>query len=99
MPVDLPALCADLAAEHAALDAVVAGLDDAGWSTATPAEGWDVRDTIGHLAYFDGAAVLAATDPAGFEARELGAAAADRVGYLGSIVDGIRARSGPERPR
>lgn len=44
---------ADLRAETAALDEVLAGLDEAGWSTPTPAEGWDVRDTVGHLADTD----------------------------------------------
>jgi uncharacterized protein (TIGR03084 family) len=59
----MAALCDDLAAEHAALDAIVAGLDEARWSLPTPAEGWSVRDQIAHLAYFDVAAYLAATDP------------------------------------
>lgn len=56
----------DLAAEHADLDHVVAPLDDHAWHTPTPAEGWDVADTISHLAFFDGAATRAAVDPAGF---------------------------------
>jgi uncharacterized protein (TIGR03084 family) len=59
-------LSRDLAAEHAALDAVVADLDEAGWATPTAAAGWDVRDTLVHLAYFDDAARLAAADPAAF---------------------------------
>ena len=33
----------DLAAEHAAVDAMVATIDDASWATKTLAEGWDVR--------------------------------------------------------
>lgn len=60
-------ICDDLAAEHAALDAVVAGLDEAGWATPTPAAGWDVKDTIVHLHAADGMALLAVRDPAGFE--------------------------------
>ena len=63
-------LCDDLAAEHAALDAIVAGLDEAGWSLPTPAEGWSVRDQIGHLAYTDVAGYLAAAEPDTF-ARDL----------------------------
>ncbi len=59
-------ICDDLAAEHAALDAVVAGIDEAGWDTDTPAVGWMVRDQISHLAYFDEAATKAALDPDGF---------------------------------
>ena len=34
-------ICADLEAEHAALDAVVADLSEDGWNADTPAEGWD----------------------------------------------------------
>ena len=62
MADDLQDLCADLAAEHAALDAVVADLDDAAWDTPTASPRWAVRDQIGHLAYFDEAAVKAVTD-------------------------------------
>ena len=50
-------LLEDLAAEHAALDELVAGLDEAAWHTPTPAEGWDVADTITHLALSDEAAL------------------------------------------
>lgn len=59
-------ICDDLAAEHAALDAVVAEIDEAMWSTDTPAEGWDVKDTIVHLIQADMAASLAVTDADGF---------------------------------
>ncbi len=65
-------ICDDLAAEHAALDAVVADLDEAGWATPTPAVGWDVKDTILHLHAADGMALLACEDPEGFEAAKLG---------------------------
>lgn len=60
-------ICEDLTAEHAALDAVVADLDEAGWKTPTPAAGWDVLDTIVHLHAADGMALLAVADPGGFE--------------------------------
>ena len=66
---DLTALCADLADEHAALDALVAGLGAAGWATPTPAAGWAVRDQIGHLAYYDGKARLAVTEPGRFSSE------------------------------
>lgn len=56
----------DLAEEHAALDAVLADLDAAAWETPTPSAGWRVRDQIGHLAYFDQMALIAATDPDAF---------------------------------
>ena len=41
---------AELAAEHAATDAVLAGLSDEQWLLPTPAEGWDIRDQVSHLA-------------------------------------------------
>ncbi len=52
----------DLAAEHAALDAVVSGLAERAWATRTFAEGWDVRDHVAHLAFFDEMAALAIQD-------------------------------------
>ena len=73
MPVDMAALAADLAAESAVTRALVAGLDEAGWHTPTPAAGWDIADQISHLAYFDEVTVRSAVDPAGFE-TELAAA-------------------------
>jgi uncharacterized protein (TIGR03084 family) len=45
----------------------VADLDEAGWNTMTPAEGWNIKDQIRHLAYFDDRAKLAATDPEAFK--------------------------------
>lgn len=56
-------ICADLRAEHEALDVLVADLPAAEWDRDTPAEGWSIRDTIGHLAYFDGTATTAALEP------------------------------------
>jgi uncharacterized protein (TIGR03084 family) len=69
-------LLADLAAEHADLDAVVAPLEPEAWATPTPAEGWDVADTISHLHFFDAAATRAAVDPDGF-AQEVELAVTD----------------------
>lgn len=93
MPVDLPALCDDLAAEHAALDEVVAPLDAAGWATPTPAEGWDVRDSIAHLAFFDDAATLAATDADAFQRELLRGEGAD---VIATVVDRGRSLSPAE---
>src|SRR5205823_4798065 len=55
------------------------GLPAPAWSSPTPAAGWDVRDSISHLCFFDETATLALTDPAGFEAlrRKLTTAPAD----------------------
>lgn len=43
----------DLRAETAVLDSVLAPLDEQDWFKPTSAEGWDIRDTIGHLASTD----------------------------------------------
>ncbi len=72
---------ADLSAENDDLDARVAGLDDTGWRTATPAAGWDVARQVAHLAWTDHASLLAATDPDGFTAL-LTDAAQDPGGFV-----------------
>lgn len=64
----MKSICDDTRAEHADLDLVVAGLDEDGWSTPTPAEGWAVRDQISHLWFFDQRALMALTDPDEFAA-------------------------------
>ena len=89
----MQALCDDLAAEHAALDAVVADLDEARWDLATPAEGWSVRDQIAHLAYTDVAGYLAAVEPETF-ARDL--AALPREARQGRQLAIGRAMTGPQ---
>jgi uncharacterized protein (TIGR03084 family) len=60
-------ICNDLEHEHDALDRIVAELSEDQWSLATPAEGWDIADTIVHLIQADMAAHLAVTDPDGFQ--------------------------------
>ena len=78
----------DLAAEHRALDDVLARMRDADWELPTHAPGWLVRDQVTHLAHFDERARLAIVDagafradaesarsgdgPAGYERRYLG---------------------------
>lgn len=70
MPANLAALCDDLAAEHADLDRIVAGLKPEDWDKQTPAEGWLVRDQILHIAFGDDRARLAVTDRTAFEAHK-----------------------------
>jgi uncharacterized protein (TIGR03084 family) len=60
-------LLQDLQAEHESLDEVVRDLTPSQWSEPTPAAGWDVRDTVSHLCFFDEAATLAIDDPPRFE--------------------------------
>jgi uncharacterized protein (TIGR03084 family) len=52
----LQALIADLAAEADALDGLLSGLAPEQWLTPTPARGWDVRDSVAHIAIGDGLA-------------------------------------------
>ena len=85
-------LCEDLAAEHADLERLVAGLEEDGLATPTPAEGWAVRDQLSHLAWFDEAAVTAAVDPDAFRAG-LAEALADLDAYVERPVTEGRARS------
>jgi uncharacterized protein (TIGR03084 family) len=64
----MAALAADLAAESAVTRALIADLDETGWHTPTPAVGWDIKDQISHLAYFDQVAVQSAVRPDEFRA-------------------------------
>ena len=69
MPADMRELADDLAAETTALRDMVAGLDEEGWRTPTPAAGRAIGDQVSHLAFFDDAAIQSATDPEGFAAE------------------------------
>jgi uncharacterized protein (TIGR03084 family) len=80
-------ICADLEAEHAALDAVVADLDEASWLAPTPAAGWDVKDTIVHLIQADIAARIAVEEPERFVELRDGAMATGLDGVFGSKGD------------
>jgi len=66
---DMSAICADLRAEHEAVDGLVARLAEADWDRQTPAPGWAIRDQVSHLAYFDRAAITAVTEPERFQAE------------------------------
>ena len=89
MPVDMTALAADLAAESAVTRALVAGLDEAGWHTPTPAAGWDIADQISHLAYFNEVTVQSALDPEQFKA---GLAEAEAGGGINPDTIAVRFR-------
>lgn len=73
----------DLAAEHAALDAVVAGLALAEWDRPSTAKGWSVRDCVSHLAHIDAEALVAVIDPVRFAGIVARAQATDADAYLG----------------
>lgn len=63
---DLEALLGDFADECADLEQLVAPLAPDEWSRATPAAGWTIAHQIGHLAWTDEIATIAATDGAAF---------------------------------
>ena len=88
-------ICDDLTAEHDALAAVVAGLDEDGWRRATPAAGYTIADSISHLWYFDGTARQAAVEPDAFEAGKAALLAQSASGADPSIAPG-RAVTGAE---
>ena len=95
MPVDMSALTADLAAESAELYEVLSVLAEQQWDLPTPAEGWTVRDQVTHLAYFDGTAVQAATDPDAFR-RDADAVMAGGMDFPDRIAAEHRGLSGAE---
>ncbi|WP_353648603.1 TIGR03084 family metal-binding protein [Nakamurella sp. A5-74] len=81
---DYRALLDDLRAEHDELCSLIDGLTDEQWQWPTPAEGWQIRDQIVHLAFFDDLAVLAAHDEQAF-----GTAAAELVAGGPGWIDAI----------
>ncbi|TDK41154.1 TIGR03084 family metal-binding protein [Antarcticimicrobium luteum] len=63
----------DFLDECEALAAALADLPEADWTRATQFKGWRVNDVIVHLYFWNRAADMSLTDPAGFDAR-IGAA-------------------------
>jgi uncharacterized protein (TIGR03084 family) len=57
MPDEYAALLADLEAEQLSTQAVLRDIGRDDWFLVTPAKGWDIRDTISHLADTDEIAV------------------------------------------
>jgi uncharacterized protein (TIGR03084 family) len=89
----LHALLDDLAAEQQSLLALLHGLDADDWLRPTPARGWDVRDTVAHLADTDEMAIATATGaPGSLNERADVSASGEDVTYRG-VLRGRR-RSG-----
>jgi uncharacterized protein (TIGR03084 family) len=86
---DLSRLLNDLRAESDDLDTIVASGGPDAPRTPTPAVGWSVGDTIGHLWFFDREARRALEDPAGFIAS-LEAVVADPEGFMTAHLTKIR---------
>ncbi|MFI9405536.1 TIGR03084 family metal-binding protein [Nocardia sp. NPDC052316] len=71
---DLEALLNDFADECAELEGILTPLAAADWARATPAPGWTIAHQIGHLAWTDEVATLAAADADRFQQLVLEAA-------------------------
>jgi uncharacterized protein (TIGR03084 family) len=80
-------ICRDLDQEQQALDAIVAPLTEEQWLLATPAAGWDVKDTIVHLVQADLAALLAVVDADGFAQAKRNMATKGFEGTFGARGD------------
>jgi uncharacterized protein (TIGR03084 family) len=87
----LETVLADLTAEGDALDALVAPLDEAGWRTPVPAEGWDIATTVVHLAWTDECAIAAGADKEAWDALVL-LGLQDPAGFVDAqALEGARA--------
>ncbi|MGA9746584.1 MAG: TIGR03084 family metal-binding protein [Nocardioides sp.] len=93
----LDTVLADLAAECAQLDGLVAALpdDETGWRRPTPAAGWDVAHQVVHLAWTDETALRSATDKPAWDASML-AALADPDGFVDAEARAGAAAAGLE---
>jgi len=93
----LDLVLADLGAEWAQLDALVAELpdDETGWRRPTPAAGWDVAHQVAHLAWTDEVALKAATDKQAWDASVM-EAIADPDGYVDTAAAEGAAAAGAE---
>ena len=79
--VELAEMLADLEAESADLDRLVADLPPPRWEEPTPSAGWTIAHQIAHLAWTDNASVLAATDPGRYN-EHLAEALADPSSFV-----------------
>jgi uncharacterized protein (TIGR03084 family) len=85
----------DLSAEQREVQERLRAIDRELWLQPTPARGWDVRDTIAHLADTDEMAIATATGaPGSINDRAATAASGEDLTY-GGVLRGRR-RTGPE---
>lgn len=77
----LDIVLADLRAEGDELAAILTNLPAERWSEPTPAEGWTIAHQVAHLAWTDDAAILSASDAAGWQ-RLLDEGAKDPQGFV-----------------
>jgi uncharacterized protein (TIGR03084 family) len=83
-------MLADLRAESDDLDTVISGAEADALSRATPAEGWSVSDTLGHIWFFDREARRALEEPDAF-VTALEKLWADPADYMKRHEETIRA--------
>ena len=83
-------IVADLRAESADLDSMVADLPADRWAAMTPAPGWTIAHQVGHLLWTDRVALTAVTDEAGFAAL-LAEAAKDPTGFVDAAAEDLAA--------
>jgi uncharacterized protein (TIGR03084 family) len=88
-PHDLEVVLADLQAESDDLDAVIGTATPQRLAMPTPADGWSVGDTLGHLWFFDREGRRALQQPDDFVAG-LVELAADIDGYMARHLEQIR---------
>jgi uncharacterized protein (TIGR03084 family) len=94
---DIEELITDLRDESGDLDALLMSFGPEVLARPTPATGWSIGDTIGHLWFFDARAVEALTDPDGFVAG-LSEVLADPEGYMARHLDAGRTLGGDLLP-
>lgn len=82
-------MLADLRAESDDLDAVIAGAGPDALTRPTPAEGWSVSDTLGHIWFFDREGRRALEEPDAFVA-DLAELFADPATYMRRSEETIR---------
>jgi uncharacterized protein (TIGR03084 family) len=85
----------DFVDERMEIVGMLEGVDERAWRAPTPAPDWSILDQITHLAWFDGAARLAITDPEQFR-QDHDAALADIDGFVDRIARDHRSMSGSE---
>lgn len=69
MPGDLIYLTGVLREETGRLVEVLSQLSESQWVLPTPSPGWSIHDQVTHLAYYDGATIMALEDPTRFSAE------------------------------
>ncbi len=83
---DIDDLLGDLRAEQDALQDRLRSIDADAWLTPTPARGWDVRDTVAHLADTDAMAIdTMKGGPDAINARAASGASAEDVTFRGVL--------------